>query len=612
MNEITDVYRAPDDLTVIRLRPGESVGDVSNPNHLATEIVDNMLDEVANGHADSGSLYFDDSNNSVWVTDNGRGFSVYDMGVEKIGKKLDSVVALCTIKHSGSKFDNNEYAHLIGMHGVGLVAVNALSEWLIIRTKNRKNPKEFFEYVFVDGELKQKQLIEPDPLWSTIVGFKPNSRYFDTDQFNREPFVERLLLSIAKYPKSKFIYQNKQLTNIDYSILIRRFLGVQDNFGLYQLSYTVDTDYFDNSTETIKTYNWKGSIIKCYLSYSEDLVTEVKGDVNLRVCDGTYIASFQTLLKNCIGKRLNKKKYKDINQALYLLGLKLYISLTVPEPRFDSQTKTRMTLKVQKALINPLEQQVEWFLDQPNIMQTIEKNISTRVLKQIKQRTVTNTISDDNPLVDSHKMPGKTLYLIEGKSAKGTLKQIREKNEGIFEVGGKIINVEKNSIIKVEQNKDIKFFNEAVGVENRKRYEELVILADADIDGWHIVTLVTQMICRLRPSYIKNGNAYVIFTPLFGAIKKNEFIPVYNSEKREEYIKQGYEVPRFKGLGEMNPDQLKQVIARKNWYRLKWPDSNEKLDTLLNIINNKQYKKMIMNDDRFGFKNIMNHISEDK
>jgi DNA gyrase/topoisomerase IV subunit B len=116
------------------------------------------------------------------------------------------------------------------------------------------------------------------------------------------------------------------------------------------------------------------------------------------------------------------------------------------------------------------------------------------------------------------------------------------------------------------------------------------------------------MLCRISPYYIKEGNAYVVFPPLFGATKKNKFIPIYSTEDRDSYEKKGYEINRFKGLGEMNADQLKQVISRDKWYRLQWPDTEEELDTLLNIINNKSYKKAIMNDDRFGFKTLLNHI----
>jgi len=469
MSQQDGPYKALAVIDAIRKRPGMYIGDTSTPDHLATEIVDNMLDEIANGHASAGSIQFQD--NACWVTDNGRGLAVYDMKLSD-GTIKDSIEALCTELHSGAKFDNEDYETLIGMHGVGLVVTNALSEWLIIRARDRNDRANVHVYTFQNAKLTSKEITpEPDDgTWSTQVGFKPSSLYFETLDFNARSFGERLILTQAKFQHSQFAINGKALPKMGFEDLVRHYLEINPNNALFNLSHEPSN-------------NQK---INVFITYTpSDQNTIIKGDVNLRVCTGRFMTTFQTALKKVILDKLDKKRFKDVPDNLLLLGLKLYISMTIPEPRFDSQTKTRMTLPVKNELIDPLRSQIEWFINREGIMDIIHHNIEQRLKKSIvKVKTSRNNrVSAGNKLRDCLKTPGKVIYILEGESALGTLKQCRDtETEAIFPLRGKVLNVESNTLDAIKGNKEIKDFLEAIGPKSSRRYEKIKIVADADPD----------------------------------------------------------------------------------------------------------------------------------
>lgn len=589
-------YKALGYIEAIRARPGMYIGSTETADHLATEIIDNMLDEVANGYANDCSLNISDG--ALWVSDNGRGIEVYNMQLSD-GRIEDSVVALCTITHTGSKFDTDDYKTLIGMHGVGLVAVNALSEWVVINTRDRKDKLKYHNYVFRNGELysKQNYLDYPnDNNWSTIIGFKPNPIYFKNVDFNIRGFAERLLLAQSKYENVLFNINGKNLPKISFIDYIRTQLQLKADDLLYELSYINQTDN-----------KWNGSI-KCFITYTDNSDTIILGDVNIRSCDGTYLNSFQTLLKNIIFEKV-EKKFKDISPNILTYGLRLYISLTVPEPQFDSQTKTRMTLNVKNILVDPLESQIRWFIEQNGILQTIINHIETKLKQNLVSKVTKSTknkrVSSGNKVKDAVKIPAETLYILEGDSALGTLKPIRDtKKEGIFPLKGKVLNVETNSIDKLEKNKEIKDLLEVLGPKNSRRYRNIKILADADSDGHHIVVLCVLLIQKLAPDYIESGNLSIILPPLYGAEKGNKFIPIYNFNNVKIYEEKGYNIQRFKGLGEMSSKKLKQCLDSGIEYKIEFPKSKDELDIIINIVTNTDLKRAIMNDERCNINKV--------
>jgi DNA gyrase subunit B len=588
-------YQALDAITAIQTRPGMYIGTTETPDHLATEIVDNSLDELSNGYANSINIYIDGSN--FWVTDTGRGMKVYDMELDD-GKVMDSIEVLCTILHSGSKFDTEDYNTLIGMHGVGLVAVNALSEWLIVKTVDRSNPKIAHVYQFEKSKLINKTTEKSDGSFSTLVGFKPDKKYFDSIDFDERFFAERLVLVQAKYPKSTLYFNNKQIPQVTF-----------DQFVRTKLSLNGEKTFLLNNEANDKTLKGK-SILSITATVIDNPDSLVLGEVNLRLCEGTFIQSFQTELKKIIASKINKK-FKNVTGAQLLSGLRAFISLTVPEPKFDSQTKIRMVLPIKKQLIDTMLDQLNWFVDQDGIIDQIEKNLErkfftkiTKTSKKYKKQT-----SAENKIKDCMKIPGEVLYILEGDSALGTLKQIRDTNtEAIFPLKGKVLNVESNSLERISKNKEIQDLLEALGPKDNRRYKRIKVIADADVDGAHIVVLVLLLLQRYASDMIKENKVSVILPPLHGASKGKKFIPVWTKNQLEKYKSEGYTMQRFKGLGEMSPAKLEPIIRSGFEYHVKWPKTKKELENVISVVTNTEVKRAILNSPKCVFENVIEEV----
>jgi len=583
-------YKALSPIEAIRSRPGMYIGDTVNPNQLITEALDNALDEVANGYANKCQIHFDLENNICWISDNGRGIKSYQMK-DSNGKLENSIYLLCTATHSGSKFDNDDYGTLIGMHGVGLVVINALSNWFVVKTRNRKNKKLVYEYNFLNGELHSNNSyedLEGINDWSTLIGFEPNIDYFENGKFKIKEFANRLMLAQAKFPTCTFSFNEKPITKRSFEEYVQTVLDIDNDEYMKYIHYN-------------KKQNKK---IEIYYTFKKNQDINIFGDVNLRHCDGTYLTNIQTILKNLILTKLGKK-FENISPNLLLMGLNLYASVTVPEPKFDSQSKTRMTLDIKNDLIYPIQDKIKRSLDS-GTLEIIKQNLEHRLNKKFVQ-TVTNNnkrISAKNKLCDCAKSPGKILYIVEGDSALGPLKQIRDiKTEAIFPLRGKMINVETASIDKIKDNKEISDLLEALGPKNKRRYETIKVLADADSDGHHIAVLVLLSLLKFADDIIKNNNVRIILPPLYGASKGKKFYPIYNHNELGNY--NGYEITRFKGLGEMSPKKLKASIDAGVEYIVEYPESKKQLDSILNIITNTEMKRLLLKRIEFNFEKLL-------
>lgn len=454
----------------VRARPGMFIGDVHSPDHLAEEILDNAIDEVANRFATEISIFNNIEDGSFWVSDNGRGIPMQPIQLED-GSFEDSVKVLCTKLFSGTKFDNEDYAQLIGMHGVGLVAVNALSDWLIVKTRDRTIRDKVVTYTFQDGELVSTEIEFNTDNYSTVVGFKPSKQYFETLEFNSRYFIERLISIQSMYGLKNFTFNNNPIPQMEFETYVKQHLAIADKEPLYSLEYSSPD---------------KSNHIKIYVTYveSDDVIT--LGNVNLRACDGKFISSFHTELKKSVSEKVDKI-FSKVSDKEYLNGLRAYIMLNIPEPKFDSQTKVRMVLDVKKLLIDPLKGQIDWFVKQ--VIDTIETNLERRLHQKIingsSKSTKTNRrVSAGNKLKDCQKIPGDVLYIVEGDSAGGTVKQIRyEKTEAIYPLKGKMLNVESATLEEIQKNKEIKDLLEALGPVSNRRYKSIKIIGDADSIG---------------------------------------------------------------------------------------------------------------------------------
>jgi len=587
-------YKALDAITAIRTRPGMYIGSTETPDHLATEIVDNALDELANNFANSLNIHIE--NDAFWISDNGRGLKVYQMEVPDKGM-MDSVEALFTVLHSGSKFDLDDYDTIIGMHGVGLVTVNALSDWVVVRTRDRKSKSKLHVYTFQEGKLVSKiEEINKDYSFSTVVGFQPSKKFFDTVKFDTRFFAERLVLVQAKYPKTKLSFNSKKIPKITFERFVRDQLQLNGE-NTYMLTNKGKVG------KGVATVNIIATVVE-----SSD--SNILGEVNLRLCEGTYLNSFQTELKKYIKSKIDKK-FKNVSQNQLISGLRAFVSLTVPEPRFDSQTKVRMILPVKKQLIDTMSDQLEWFVSQEDIIKIIEKNLEQKFFTKITKssKRYRKQTSAENKIKDCMKVPGDVLYILEGDSALGTLKQIRNTDtEAIFPLKGKVLNVESNSLERISKNKEIQDFLEALGPKNNRRYKKLKIIADADVDGAHIVVLVLLLLQRYADDMIKSNDVSVILPPLHGASKGKRFIPIYTSNQMEKYKSEGYAIQRFKGLGEMNPSKLEPIIRSGFEYKVTWPENERILQNTISVVTDTQIKRAIMNSEKCTFDNIIANV----
>jgi len=587
-------YRALTSIDAIRINTGMFIGSTETPDHLIEEVLDNMLDEITNGYADIGKMSVE-QDSSVWISDNGRGIKTGEMEDPDTGEYKDNIELLTTKLFSGSKFRTDDsaidYQVQIGMHGVGLCVVNALSDWFVLATRDRVNRNILHVYKFENAILIEKNQIEDNNYeYSTLIGFKPSEHYFDYLDIDLERFASRLVLAQCLLNNIQFYINNQKIPEIQLEHYIREKLQIDDSDILHHISY--------NKSESEQ--------IDIYFTYVDQLDTICMGSVNLRECDGTYLTNFQTSLKNILKNKIDKK-FKNINLNELLCGLRCYIILTVPKPQFDSQEKTRMTINITKQLITPIKDKIESICSKKQILNTIENILNRKFQKKITtQKKISKRISSDSKLKDCEKIPGDILYIVEGDSAGGTLTEARNvKSEALYALSGKSLNVEKASLDKLKNNKEFSDLREALGPKDQRRYKQIKILADADIDGYHIIVLTVLMIAKLADDMIQSGNVSIIMPPLFGAIKNNQFVPIYFQNDLQTYRNQNYKIVRFKGLGEMNADQLEQVIRSGNEYTLTYPNETD-LENLRLLILDTELRKEIMDDPRCSVEEILN------
>jgi DNA gyrase/topoisomerase IV subunit B len=581
----------------VRARPGMFIGDTQNPTHLAEEVLDNAIDEIANGFGTSIGIFNNLDDGSFWVSDNGRGLPMEPITLAD-GSVEDSVKVLCTELFSGTKFDTEDYAQLIGMHGVGLVAVNALSDWLTIKTRDRKNKTRVVTYSFIDGELQQiSEETDNDFSYSTVVGFKPSKKYFGSLEFDNRYFVERLISVQSIFDLNGFTFNSKPIPKLSFESYIKQHLALAEEDQLFSLSFSTK----DNSNH-----------IKLYATYVDQDDSITLGNVNLRTCDGKFINSFHTELKKSINEKIDKS-FSKINDREYLNGLRAFIMINVPEPKFDSQTKVRMVLDVKKILIDPLKGQLDWFVEQiiDTLQNNLERKLHQKILNGSSRSARANKRVSISKLHDCQHIPGDVLYIVEGDSAEGTLKQITNKKiEACYPLKGKVLNVEAATLDKIQKNKEIGDLLKALGSVSNRRYKSIKILSDADVDGYHIAVLMLLAIAKFAPDYIKSGNLSVIIPPLYGAEKGGKYYPIYDQIKIDQFKKDNYKIRRFKGLGEMNPNQLEACIRSGFEYKIKWPDSDKQLNNLISIITNTDLKRAIMNAEGVKMDVILAEINK--
>ena len=581
-------------LDAVRKRPAMYIGDVGTRglHHLVNEVVDNSIDEALVGYADTITIFIN-KDESLTVEDNGRGIPV-DMHPEEKKSALEVVM---TVLHAGGKFDKNSYKVSGGLHGVGVSVVNALSEWLKVEVKRNGNVY-FQEYrrgvpvkpVKEIGKAKKNET-------GTKTTFLPDSEIFKAFKFKFDTVAERM---------RELAYLNKTVT---ISIKDERNGGEEVVFhfkgGLIEF-----VKYLDETREPIhKTVYIEGerdnTPIELAFQYSDTYNENIFSYVNnINTHEGgTHLVGFKTALTRTFNNYASKNGLiKEGKITLtgddFREGLTAVLSVKVAEPQFEGQTKTKLGNSETKSAVEMLvgEKLAEYLEENPGIgKKIIEKCMRAAEAREAARRA--RDLSRRKGALDNMNLPGKLadcsitdpehceMYIVEGDSAGGSAKQGRDRRfQAILPLRGKILNVEKAKLNKILENNEIKAMISAIGAglgadfdASKSRYGKIILMTDADVDGSHIRTLLLTFFYRHMQELIYQGKVYIAQPPLYKIKKGKEEFYAFDDNERDEVLKRlkvngkaveeqteengevpakGVTISRYKGLGEMNPEQL--------------------------------------------------------
>jgi len=588
----------------IRHAPGMYIGETNIPNHLVSEVLDNALDEASAGFAKLIGIVIDSKNDTCSIMDNGRGIPIENNTIKTISTKL----------FSGGKFDKGEkgkaYKICNGIHGIGLVAVTALSEWTTF-TIYRDGKKAF--YKFERAVLKEETIEEfkGSVPYSTKISFKADKKIFESIKFDTAKIKARLDLASVHIPHLQLIYiidGEKEIINCDFN------------------KYFTDTLLGGKATkECTPIFDLNKSIKdeNIHIKFCWDLGStnthKETGCINvLPVDQGTHINMTLLLFKKVFDELCKKRKLK-FNSNDCLLNFRCHTSMLLYKPEYSSQTKERLSttkIKIQ-SLFDLAEIELKNVLDKnPEVTDRILAFFDAyrKKIEAGKNIIKSKTVNRMNSLVDSKlrdctsTLVNKTeLFITEGASAAGSLIQCRNpKYHGILGLKGKIPNVAGTKHIKdILKNKEIVEIVNALGtgVEpdftlDTLRYGKIIISTDADSDGSHISTLLMVLFLRIAPQLVKNGNLYIAQLPLYGAMVKKKFIPLYTENETAAFKSNNpnIKIQRYKGLGEMNPEQLKVCLLDKD-RRLIQVTHPENEQEVFNLMTDASLKRKLINNE---------------
>ena len=570
-------------LEAVRKRPGMYIGSVSTKglNHLIYEIVDNSVDEHLAGFCSEIKVTLE-ADGSATVSDNGRGIPV---GMHEKGISAERLVF--TTLHAGGKFDNNAYKTSGGLHGVGSSVVNALSTRLTVRVKTggfiyedqyeRGNPV----IELVDGLLP---VVGKTRESGTTINFLPDDTIFDKTRFKEDEVKSRLHETAYLNPNLTIVFEDKRKESAE-KVTFHEPEGIIGFIkDMNKSKETVhDVIYFSGESEGIS--------VEVALQYVNEFHEIVLGFCNniYNSEGGTHLTGFKSIFTNVINnyaRELNILKEKDANftGADVRNGMTAVVSIKHPDPRFEGQTKTKLDNQDAAKVVSKVTgDEIVRFFDRnletlKNIIGCAEKAAKIR---KTEEKAKTNLLTKQKFSFDSNgklancesKDPSKCeIFIVEGDSAGGSAKTARDRNyQAILPIRGKILNVEKASIDKVLANAEIKTminafgcgFSEGYGNDfdiSKLRYDKIVIMTDADVDGSHISTLLLTLFYRFMPELIYEGHVYLAMPPLYKAMPskgKEEYL--YDDKALERYRKTHkgpFTLQRYKGLGEMDADQL--------------------------------------------------------
>ena len=611
-----DSIQALEGMEHVRMRPSMYIGDVGvrGLHHLVYEVVDNSIDEAMGGYCDSIKVIINDDN-SVSVEDNGRGIPV-DMHKKEGVSALEVVM---TKIGAGGKFDKDSYKVSGGLHGVGVSVVNALSDHLRA-TVYRNGTIWEQEYERGKAIYPVKSIGETDKK-GTVVTFRPDASIFQqTIEYNYDTLASRM---------RELAYLNKGIT---ITLQDMRYADDKGEFptetfhsdeGLKEFVRFLDGNRQPIIGEVIAMEGEKNDIpVEVAMIYNDSYAENLHSYVNnINTHEGgTHLAGFRRGLTGSLKKyadasgMLDKLKF-DITGDDFREGLTAIISVKVAEPQFEGQTKTKLgNREVTSAVSQAVSEMLEIYLEEhPDDAKTIVQKVilaaqarhaAKKAREMVQRKTVMSIGGLPGKLSDCSETDPEIceVFLVEGDSAGGTAKQGRDRNfQAILPLRGKILNVEKAMRHRVFENEEIKNIFTALGVTigteedskalnlSKLRYHKIVIMCDADVDGSHIATLILTFFFRYMRELLENGHIYIATPPLYLIKKGKKMRYAWNDKDRDEYNAEmggGAGIQRYKGLGEMNADQLWDTTMNPEFRTLRQVaiDSGTEADRIFSML----------------------------
>ncbi len=561
-------------LDPVRKRPGMYIGstDVRGLHHLVQEIVDNSVDEANNGFCDTITVQIN-ADGSCTVKDNGRGIPTAIHHTEKVS----AVEVVLTKLHAGGKFGGGGYKISGGLHGVGLSVVNALSEWLEVEVfQDGKKFKQIYNRGIPQAPLK---VVDTADFTGTWVTFMPDDEIFETTDFNYDTIKTRLreLAYLNKGLTIKLIDMRpdrEQQDTFYYEGGIAHFVEdlCKNKKPMFEKPVYFDVFYGDTEVEVAiqytETYN------EVIYAFANNINTEE---------GGTHLDGFKNSLSRIIndfGKKLNVFKGDEkVSSDDCREGIVAVVSVKLTEPQFEGQTKTKLgNSEMRNYVTKAMNEYLGTFFEEnpAKTKEVLMKCITAQRAREAARLARENTRRKG--ALESTTLPGKLadcsdknpefceIFIVEGDSAGGSAKQGRDRRfQAILPLRGKILNVEKARLNRVLENEEIRSMITAFGGgihddfdESKLRYDRIICMTDADVDGSHIRILLLTFFFRFMRPLIENGHVYIAQPPLYKATKNKVDKYLYSDKELQEYLAEvgKCDIQRYKGLGEMDPDQL--------------------------------------------------------
>jgi len=583
-------------LEAVRKRPGMYIGSVSTKglNHLIYEIVDNSVDEHLAGFCSTIRVTLEEDG-SATVEDNGRGIPI-----EMHEKGMSAERLVFTTLHAGGKFDDSAYKTSGGLHGVGSSVVNALSTRLTVKVKKKgcihqdSYERGIPTTELIDGLLP---IVGKTKETGTCINFLPDDTIFDKTWFKEDEVKSRLHETAYLNPNLTIIFEDKRKAEKEY-------IEFHEPDGL--IGFIKD---MNRQKETIHepiyfTGESEGITVEVALQYVNEFHENVLGFCNniYNAEGGTHLTGFKTQFTtamNTYARTIGVLKEKDANftGADIRNGMTAVVSIKHPDPRFEGQTKTKLDNQDAAKIVSKItgEEIVRYFDRNLDVLKSVLSCAEKAAkIRKSEEKAKTNLLSkpkysfDSNGKLancESRDMKKCEIFIVEGDSAGGSAKTARNRQfQAILPIRGKILNVEKASIDKILANAEIKTminafncgFSEGYGNDfdiSKLRYDKIIIMADADVDGAHISTLLLTLFYRFMPELIYEGHVYIAMPPLYKAMpSKGEEEYLYDDKALEKYRKTHkgpFTLQRYKGLGEMDAEQLWETTLNPETRKLK-------------------------------------------